>query len=185
MSCPSSSSTHWGTESWGPVPSVGLSQQESRGDRYAVLLPYRNVPSPAVPETWEDEKHSPQEFGEKKIEGHKANANLVIQCKLCQADPVHQAANSWAGLGAYLWLLLRAHVPSKKKPAHPQVALATRYPSWDKNLAKWSKHGQSYDGLFLAPPLFIPCWWPFVRLHLIIALNQKKNNFLSRFLKPR
>lgn len=34
------------------------------------------------------EKHSPQEFEEKKTEGCKAHANLVIQCKLCRAAPL-------------------------------------------------------------------------------------------------
>lgn len=28
-----------------------------------------------------------------------------------------------------------------------------------------------------------PCWWPLVRLHVITALKQKKNSFLSGLLK--
>lgn len=76
---------------------------------------------------------------------------LLSSANSAEQTPHRQAVNSQAGLDAYLQLLFGARLPSESELAHSQMALATSYLSWVKNLAKRSKHGQSYSVLLLAP----------------------------------
>lgn len=58
------------------------------------------------------------------------------QTSSSSANSAEQPLCHQAGLDTYLWPLLGAGLPSESEPARPQMALATRYPSWVKNLAK-------------------------------------------------
>lgn len=67
----------------------------------------------------------------RKLKDARRTQTLSSSANSAEQPPCHQA-----GLDTYLWPLRGAGLPSESEPARPQLALATRYLSRVKNLAK-------------------------------------------------
>lgn len=98
----------------------------------------RECPIPGVPRNL-TRNTVPRNLRKRKLKDARRTQTLPSSANSAEQPPYRQAANSQAGLDAYLWPLLGGGLPSESEPARPQMALATRSLSWVKNLAKTVK----------------------------------------------